>query len=192
MRIHAGEDLARHSQALFQDDLVADAVVADVVEMLDAVLADEGARLLVADGILDRRRGRRVVHHHGDAVRVEHLQQLRFPVRCEGQVQQDHAVDVTDHDVASPYLRAARCARKNLLDDGHAHAFSFCVFVGMRGAGRVRSFLPVSGAINRVRPACDPAIGCIFAGRPRAGRPLPRHGSGRSRRRCGGRPADGS
>src|SRR5262249_8978541 len=67
VRIGAGEGLARKREAALQDDLMADAVVADVVEARDAESLRErpGARL--TGGITDRRRRYSVIEDHRDA-----------------------------------------------------------------------------------------------------------------------------
>ncbi len=63
VRVGAGQHFSGAGQPVLGDDLVADAVPADVVEALDAEVGGELAGACAAGGVLDRRCGHGVVHH---------------------------------------------------------------------------------------------------------------------------------
>ncbi len=110
VRVGAGQDFSRTGQSVLGDDLVTDAVPADVVEALDTELFGELAGVRPAGGVLDGRRGHRVVHHDRQLVGVVNAQRLH-PHRRELQIDQHSHVDVHDDGLArghpsSPALRA--------------------------------------------------------------------------------------
>ena len=133
VRVGAGQYFSGSCQPVLGDDLVADAVPADVVEALDAEVGDEFSGMLAAGGVLDGRSRDGVVHDDGQLVGVVDPVGLD-PHRGELQIDQHGHIDV-DHDgVAGRHRVQAGLAREDLLDDGHAHdAVLRCVRTWRRG-----------------------------------------------------------
>jgi hypothetical protein len=124
MRVGAGEHLARQGQAALSEDLVDDAVRADVEETRHAMPARELAGRRAGRGLPDARRRHGVIHDDGHPAGVAHRDDVLQPAVRELQVDQHGHVDVTDHELAGRDLLASRGAREDLLDDVHAHCAS--------------------------------------------------------------------
>ena len=129
VRVGAGQYFSGAGQPVLGDDLMADAVSADVVEALDAELGGELAGVRSAGGVFDGRRGHRVVHHDRQLVGIMNAKRLD-PHRRELQIDQHRHVDVDDDGLARGHPVQAGLAGEDLLDDGHAHrtVLHACVF----------------------------------------------------------------
>ena len=113
VRVGAGQYFSRPGQPVLGDDLMADAVAADVVEAFDAELGGELAGKRSAGGVLDGRRGDGVVHHDRQLVGIMDAKRLQ-PHRRELQVDQHGHVDVDDDGVARRRPDPARpCGRRS-------------------------------------------------------------------------------
>ncbi len=120
VRVGAGQYFSGPGQPVLGDDLVADAVPADVVEALNAKLGGELSGTRAAGRIFDGRRGYGVVHHDRQLVRVVDAKRLE-PHRRELQIDQHRHVDVDDDGLADGHRVHTGLAGEDLLDDGHTH-----------------------------------------------------------------------
>lgn len=121
MGVTARQYFSRPGQSVLGDDLMADAMPADVVEAPDAEVGDEFPGMLTADRISDRRCRHGVVHHHRQFLRVVNPVGL-YPFSRELEVDQHGHVDIDDDGVTGRYGVLAGLAGEDLLEDGHAHA----------------------------------------------------------------------
>ena len=120
VRVGAGQDFSRAGQPVLGDDLVADAVPADVIETLDAELGDELSGQPTAGGVLDGWRRYGVVHDDGQLVGV--VNPVGGDPHCgELQVDQHGHVDVDDNGVTDRHRVQTGLAGEDFFDDGHAH-----------------------------------------------------------------------
>ena len=115
MRVGAGQDFSGTGQPVLGDDLMADAVSADVVEALDTELGGELAGVRSAGGVFDGRRGNGVVHDDRQLVGIMNAKRLD-PHRRELQIDQHRHVDVDDDGLAGRHLLQAGLAGEDFLD----------------------------------------------------------------------------
>ena len=133
VRVGAGQDLSRAGQPVLGDDLVADAVAADVVEALDAEVGGELSGVRTAGGVLDGWRRDGVVHDDSQLVGV--VDPIgRDPHGGELQIDQDGHIDVHHHGVTDRHRIQTGLACEDLFDDGHAHEGSLRAYRASRSS----------------------------------------------------------
>ena len=123
--VRADDAVARCHDALFGQERVLNAHLANVVEVEDVVLVCELAALLGLGRALDVLVGHEVVENDGDVLFVEHavkacLLELVDGHRC-GDVVAQHDVELGVDELARLDLGEARVCGQNFLRLGHSH-----------------------------------------------------------------------